>query len=167
MKLLLRRAAPPLLPLTYLQRPDMAAVHGPSLTQHPTLFHAHMPLLRMHQPTARPDPYYRHENIAWLCGHFISHLFACPEYLPTSSGSSTKLPYFIVYTLHQTKLVGYIRCPCPATAPEGSISHCSRVIRPPTLYFSLHGHFKGDLQRHLLQQIMEHRWSGYVSVAGD
>jgi hypothetical protein len=31
-------------------------------------------------------------------------LFACPEYPPTSSGSNTKLPCFIAYTFHRTKL---------------------------------------------------------------
>jgi len=55
-------------------------------------------------PPTRPDPYYGHESIARLCGRFITHLFACPEYPPTSSGSNTKLPYFIAYALHRTKL---------------------------------------------------------------
>jgi hypothetical protein len=35
---------------------------------------------------------------------FITHLFACPEYPPTSSGSNTKLLHFITYALHRTKL---------------------------------------------------------------
>jgi Cyclin, N-terminal domain len=55
-------------------------------------------------PPTRPDPYYGHENTARLCGRFITHLFACPEYPPTSSGSNTKLPHFIAYALHRTKL---------------------------------------------------------------
>jgi hypothetical protein len=55
-------------------------------------------------PPSRPDPYYGHENTAKLCGRFITHLFACPEYPPTSSGSNTKLPHFIAYALHRTKL---------------------------------------------------------------
>jgi hypothetical protein len=51
-----------------------------------------------------PDAYYRHKNTARLCGQFITHLFACPEYPPTSSGSNMKLPYFITYAWHHTKL---------------------------------------------------------------
>jgi hypothetical protein len=55
------------------------------------------------QPADRQDPYYSHESIA-KCGRFITHLFACPEYPPTSCGSSTKLPYFITYAFHRTEL---------------------------------------------------------------
>ena len=43
-------------------------------------------------------------NIAHLCTSFITHLIACPKYPPMSSGSNTKLPYFITYALHRTKL---------------------------------------------------------------
>src|SRR5258705_382494 len=43
-----------------------------------------------------------HKSIAGLCGQFITHLFACPEYPPTSSGLNTKLPHFITYALHCT-----------------------------------------------------------------
>ncbi|KAG1882541.1 uncharacterized protein F5891DRAFT_1250393, partial [Suillus fuscotomentosus] len=34
----------------------------------------------------------------------INHLFTCPEYPPSSSNSQVKLPHFIAYALHQTKL---------------------------------------------------------------
>jgi len=53
---------------------------------------------------SKPDPFYGHEQIARLCGRFITHLFACPEYPPTSTHSQAKLPYFIAYALHRTKL---------------------------------------------------------------
>ena len=43
-------------------------------------------------------------NTACLCTSFITRLIACPEHPPTSSGSNTKLPYFIAYALHRTKL---------------------------------------------------------------
>jgi len=99
----------------------MAAVHGPAVAQHPTSFQAHnIPAARhgmgfhpappvapkppQQQPNARADPYYGHENTARLCGRFITHLFACPEYPPNCSGSNTKLPHFIAYALHRTKL---------------------------------------------------------------
>ena len=56
------------------------------------------------QAGSKPNPYYSHKNTACLCAWFIMHLFACPEYPPTSSSSNTKLPYFIAYALHWTKL---------------------------------------------------------------
>jgi len=54
-------------------------------------------------PPARQDPFYGHELTSRLCARFITHLFACPEYPPSSSGSNVKLPYFIGYALHRTK----------------------------------------------------------------
>ena len=56
------------------------------------------------QAGSKPDPYYGHKNTARLCARFITHLFVCPEYPPTSSGSNTDLRYFIAYALHRTKL---------------------------------------------------------------
>jgi hypothetical protein len=54
--------------------------------------------------SSNQDPYYGHEYIVKLCAYFITHLFACPEYPSTASHSQAKLPYFIVYALHRTKL---------------------------------------------------------------
>ncbi|KAK7045538.1 hypothetical protein VNI00_007370 [Paramarasmius palmivorus] len=65
------------------------------------------PMPPTHQATAthtRPDPFYGHEVNARLCARFITHLFACPEYPPTTTQSHAKLPYFIAYALHRTKL---------------------------------------------------------------
>ena len=56
------------------------------------------------QAGSKPDPYYSHKNTAHLCAWFIKHLFACPEYPPTSSSSNTKLPFFVAYALYHTKL---------------------------------------------------------------
>ncbi|KAJ7616384.1 hypothetical protein DFH06DRAFT_1365586 [Mycena polygramma] len=39
-----------------------------------------------------------------LSAHFITHLFACPPFHPQSTHAQTKLPYFIAYALHRTKL---------------------------------------------------------------
>ena len=50
----------------------------------------------------QPDPFYGHKHTLCLCAEFITHLFACPELPPSSSGSTVKLLYFI-YTLHRTK----------------------------------------------------------------
>ncbi|KAG0698494.1 hypothetical protein DFH29DRAFT_810274, partial [Suillus ampliporus] len=49
-------------------------------------------------------PFYGHEQASWMCAHFITHLFTCPEYPPLSSNSQVKLPHFITYALHHTKL---------------------------------------------------------------
>ncbi|THV05138.1 hypothetical protein K435DRAFT_826620 [Dendrothele bispora CBS 962.96] len=75
-----------------------------------TLWH---PLLNMAEPSkkpsstpphSKPDPFYGHEHMARLCARFITHLFACPEYPPTITHSQAKLPIFIAYALHRTKL---------------------------------------------------------------
>ncbi|KAF5355148.1 hypothetical protein D9756_005453 [Leucocoprinus leucothites] len=52
------------------------------------------------------DPYYGHEKIARICARFITHLFACPENPPTTGVTPVhgKLPFFIAYALHRTKL---------------------------------------------------------------
>ncbi|KAK7472472.1 hypothetical protein VKT23_000587 [Stygiomarasmius scandens] len=56
------------------------------------------------QPHSKPDPFYGHESMARLCARFITHLFACPEYPPSITHSQAKLPIFIAYALHRTKL---------------------------------------------------------------
>ncbi|KAL4079276.1 hypothetical protein J3A83DRAFT_4086288 [Scleroderma citrinum] len=102
----------------------MASVHGPVPAAHPspfrTLHNASHPRIPYPQPVSlsaslqkpqsaasvsrQPDPFYGHEPISRLCARFITHLFACPELPPSSSGSTVKLPYFIAYALHRTKL---------------------------------------------------------------
>ncbi|KAJ7804844.1 hypothetical protein B0H14DRAFT_3773460 [Mycena olivaceomarginata] len=52
----------------------------------------------------KTDPFYGYEYIAQLSGQFITHLFACPPFPPQFTHSQAKLPYFIAYTLHRTKL---------------------------------------------------------------
>lgn len=53
---------------------------------------------------SKTDPYHGQEGLAKLAGRFITHLFACPDYPQASSQSQAKLPYFIAYALHRTKL---------------------------------------------------------------
>ncbi|KAF9565604.1 hypothetical protein CPC08DRAFT_704591 [Agrocybe pediades] len=53
---------------------------------------------------SKNDPYHGQETLAKLAARFITHLFACPEYPQTSSQSHSRLPYFIAYALHRTKL---------------------------------------------------------------
>ncbi|TFK44893.1 hypothetical protein BDQ12DRAFT_673770 [Crucibulum laeve] len=54
--------------------------------------------------SSKPDPFYGHEVIARTCARFITFLFTCPELPPSSTQSQQKLPYFIAYALHRTKL---------------------------------------------------------------
>ncbi|RDB25261.1 PHO85 cyclin-2 [Hypsizygus marmoreus] len=55
-------------------------------------------------PPNRSEQFYGHEEIARLSARFITHLFACPEMPPASTNSQSKLPNFIAYALHRTKL---------------------------------------------------------------
>jgi len=56
------------------------------------------------QSSRSTDPFYGHEAIARMSARFITHLFACPELPPTTTHSHARLPYFIAYALHRTKL---------------------------------------------------------------
>ncbi|KAJ7044310.1 hypothetical protein C8F04DRAFT_1070143 [Mycena alexandri] len=50
------------------------------------------------------DPFYGNEYIAKLSAQFITHLFACLPYPPQSTHLHAKLPHFIAYAIHRTKL---------------------------------------------------------------
>ncbi|KAF8653280.1 hypothetical protein AX16_003982 [Volvariella volvacea WC 439] len=55
------------------------------------------------------DPFYGQEKVARMCHRFITHLFACPELPPNAQQTTNfpmhaRLPYFIAYALHRTKL---------------------------------------------------------------
>ncbi|KAM6491605.1 hypothetical protein JOM56_012997 [Amanita muscaria] len=72
-------------------------------------------LLRLPQPAAQQqvlqlqkDPFYGHEPIARLCARFITFLFTCPKRPPSSHTQQPKLPHFIAYALHQTKLHPFV-----------------------------------------------------------
>ncbi|KAL0955762.1 hypothetical protein HGRIS_001976 [Hohenbuehelia grisea] len=97
----------------------MASVHGPAMPCHPDMLknpvNVHtMPRQRMGYSQVPPvapapssskaDPFYGHEAISRLVARFITHLFACPEYPPSATHTGAKLPYFIAYALHRTKL---------------------------------------------------------------
>lgn len=55
-------------------------------------------------PNSKTDPYHGQENLAKIAARFITHLFACPDYPPSSTHAHAKLPFFIAYALHRTKL---------------------------------------------------------------
>jgi len=54
--------------------------------------------------SSKADPFHGQETLARLAARFITHLFACPDYPPSSGHTHAKLPYFIGYALHRTKL---------------------------------------------------------------
>ncbi|KAF8908049.1 hypothetical protein CPB85DRAFT_1376476 [Mucidula mucida] len=66
------------------------------------------------QPIAPPaqasktHPFYGYEDIANLCARFITHLFACPDSPPASSPTPARLPHFIAYAFHRTKLANAV-----------------------------------------------------------
>ncbi|KAG0692485.1 hypothetical protein DFH29DRAFT_779182, partial [Suillus ampliporus] len=62
-------------------------------------------------------PHHHPTKASRMCARFITHLFACPKYPPSSSNFQIlsiiiqlpnmphlKLPHFIAYALHRTKL---------------------------------------------------------------
>ena len=55
-------------------------------------------------PNSKTDPYHGQEILAKIAARFITHLFACPDYPPSSTHAHAKLPFFIAYALHRTKL---------------------------------------------------------------
>ncbi|KAL0572384.1 hypothetical protein V5O48_009576 [Marasmius crinis-equi] len=61
-------------------------------------------------PQKSADQYYGHEHVARLCARFITHLFACPERPPSSISLKTRLPQFIAYALHRTKMHPSVTC---------------------------------------------------------
>ncbi|PPR07088.1 hypothetical protein CVT26_005305 [Gymnopilus dilepis] len=91
---------------------------------HSTLGHVHDPARPKKSPTSsagaprrnfavlqHPPPapskantYHGHEFLAKLAARFVTRLFACPDYPQSSMQAQAKLPYFIAYALHRTKL---------------------------------------------------------------
>ncbi|KAM6502521.1 hypothetical protein JOM56_002498 [Amanita muscaria] len=69
-----------------------------------TLLRSPQPAAQQQVPQLQKDPFYGHEPIARLCARFITFLFTCPERPPSSHTQQPKLPHFIAYALHRTKL---------------------------------------------------------------
>src|SRR4051812_10035709 len=53
---------------------------------------------------SRSYPFYGHEYIAQLSARFLMHLFAWLPSPPQFTHSPAKLPHFIAYVFHRTKL---------------------------------------------------------------
>ncbi|KAJ7764075.1 hypothetical protein B0H14DRAFT_3895433 [Mycena olivaceomarginata] len=90
----------------------MATVH-PQQPSHHYDIPTKVPLNAPHQSSysvpsqprpTKSDPFYGYGYIAQLSARFITHLFACPPSPPQSTHWQAKLPYFIAYALHRTKL---------------------------------------------------------------
>ncbi|KAF9039420.1 hypothetical protein BDZ89DRAFT_1090436 [Hymenopellis radicata] len=56
----------------------------------------------------KAQPFYGYEEIANLCARFITHLFACPDSPPATSQIHARLPHFIAYAFHRTKLANAV-----------------------------------------------------------
>ena len=87
------RPAPALFPSSYV-------FHVP----HNTQLSRFQPTVQQTVPQLQKDPFYGHEPVARLSARFISFLFTCPEHPPSSLTQQPKLPQFIAYALHRTKL---------------------------------------------------------------
>ncbi|PPQ76875.1 hypothetical protein CVT26_001466 [Gymnopilus dilepis] len=70
------------------------------------LEHSQLFTFDQHPPPApsKANTYHGHEFLAKLAAWFVTHLFASPDYSQSSTQAQAKLPYFIAYALHQTKL---------------------------------------------------------------
>ena len=98
-----------------------------------------------------------------LCAKFITHLFACTEIPPSSSGSTVKLLYSIAYALHHAKLHPCDICiTCPSPATEGPFSNRTGLIGSSIICLGLHAGEQGDLRQHLLTRTNHDRSSPRV-----
>jgi hypothetical protein len=96
------------------------------------------------QTHPKTDPFYGYKYIAQLSEQFITRLFACPPFPPQSTHSQARLPYFIAYALHHTKLHHSVVCgTCLAAAPKSVFPHRTRLFRPPPLHLPVHDCLQG------------------------
>ena len=118
--------------------------------------------------TLKPDPFYGYKKIACLCARFITHLFACPEYPPSSTRPQVEPPIVIVYALHRTKLhqavtftvlvlLQRLKTRCP-TARRSS-GH--RLFISASMIASSH------LRHHLQQLVLVHRSPRHIKLPRD
>jgi len=88
-----------------------------------------------------------------LCAKFVAHLFPRPELPPSSSRSTVKLTYFIVYALHRTKLPPSVCGPHPPSTTQGAFSHRTGIIGPSSLRIRIHVGQQGHLRQCMFEQI--------------
>ena len=98
---------------------------------------------------------------------FNTHLFACLEYSPTSLrleyDTSALLPTLCTGRSY-TRL---LRTFASLLLLQRLKARGSRFLRPLTVHFRLDDRLRGDLQRHVFEQIMEYSWARNVSVVGN
>ncbi|KIM38948.1 hypothetical protein M413DRAFT_419944 [Hebeloma cylindrosporum] len=60
--------------------------------------------VRNSQASQHNDPFHGREALSKIAARFIKDRFACPDYHGSSTNPRGKLPLFIAYALHRTKL---------------------------------------------------------------
>ena len=97
------------------------------------------------QPTSsRQHPFFGHEQTSNLCARFITRLFACPRYPPSSSNSTVKLLHHSACLAQdQAPLLVYLCRPCPFSAPQGSVSDRSGIFETSLVCIGLHARLQG------------------------
>ena len=91
------------------------------------------------------DPYRGQGDLATIATKFSIHLFGCPDYY--ARALTNRLPFFIAHALHlhETTPSRHLRCSCSPSALKGSLSNPTRPIRPPSIYYCVHGFFQGHV----------------------
>ncbi len=76
------------------------------------------------------------QEVLAIAARFISHLFPCPDYPPSTNHTHDRLPFFIAYAhaLRRTKLHPGVT-PSPSSA-KGSLSFRSRLVSEHCPFFS-------------------------------
>ena len=93
----------------------------------------------------------------FMCS-LVSHLFACPGLPPPPSAPSTLLipclEHFILYVLHRIRL--------HISATFTALYLLQRL--KARLYLRIHDRLQDYLRRYIFQQVVVHRWPGYVRL---
>ena len=79
----------------------------------------------------------------------------------------TRVRHSCTIALDKATLVCYFRIFTLTPTAESSLPHGSRFLRPLTVHFRLHDRLRGNLQRHVFEQIVEYSWARNVSVVGN
>ncbi|QRV75759.1 hypothetical protein RhiJN_13597 [Ceratobasidium sp. AG-Ba] len=129
----------------------MASTHYQSRASPRRAAKASIPANQAKHYTSRPNQYYGHEDMTKMCAKFIAYLFSCPKAPATSSSAGPTAP---VDHLSHTLLAPELEEPTPSRL---------WLVGPPPLHLRLYYHFQGDLQQHLLEQVlMEREMCGYL-----
>ncbi|KZT13900.1 hypothetical protein NEOLEDRAFT_1211561, partial [Neolentinus lepideus HHB14362 ss-1] len=124
------------------------------------------------QPSLPTDPFYSHQTTAKLGAHFVSHLFTCPDYAP-----STMTPYVACAIPASNKLCRLrpplhlatphcdFCCSLPSPTAKILISHRSQIFWASTIHFSIRDCLEGHLRQRIPEQVVVHRGPRHVRFA--